>query len=111
MAVFDDIKTGLQQAIQYENGHLKAKKVTLSVAPVAQYTPTEIKAIRQRTGLTQVLFAKYLGVSAKTVEAWEAGRNRPEGAACRLLAMTHDDPAFPLKSGIFRNIRVEGENL
>ena len=61
--------------------------------------------------MSQKVFAGYLGVSEKAVEAWEAGRNRPEGAACRLLAMTHDDPAFPLKSGIFRNIRVEGENL
>ena len=44
--------------------------------------------------------AKYMGVSVKTVEAWEAGRNHPEGAACRLLSMTRSDPAFPQKSGI-----------
>lgn len=100
MTVFDDIKSGLEHASQYENGQLKARKVTLSVAPVAKFTPAEIKAIRQRTGFTQVVFAKYLGVSSKTVEAWESGKNRPEGAACRLLAMTHNDPAFPLKSGI-----------
>ena len=58
------------------------------------------KSIRNKTGLTQVLFAKFMGVSVKTVEAWEAGRNHPEGTACRLLSMTRSDPSFPLKSGI-----------
>ena len=41
MTVFDDIKSGLEQASQYENGQLKARKVTLSVAPVAKFTPAD----------------------------------------------------------------------
>jgi len=102
MGVFDDIKTGLEQAIDYEKGTLKAKTTTLTIAPVDRFVPSEIKKIRTSTGLTQVLFAKFLGVSVKTVEAWEAGRNHPEGAACRLLTMTKNDPAFPLKSGIVK---------
>ena len=100
MGVFDDIKTGLSQAIEYEKGNLSAKTVTLSITPPDTFTPSEIKSIRNKTGLTQVLFAKFMGVSVKTVEAWESGRNHPEGTACRLLAMTKSDPAFPLKSGI-----------
>ena len=100
MGVFDDIKTGLAQAIEYEKGNLKAKTTILSVAPVDVFTPGEIKNIRKSTGLTQVLFAKYMGVSVKTVEAWEAGRNHPEGAACRLLTLTRNDPSFPKTSGI-----------
>lgn len=100
MGVFDDIKTGLAQAIEYEKGNLKAKTTILSVAPVDVFSPGEIKNIRKSTGLTQVLFAKYMGVSVKTVEAWEAGRNHPEGAACRLLTLTRNDPSFPKTSGI-----------
>lgn len=100
MAIFDDIKTGLEQAIEYEKGNLNARTVKLSVQPVDSFTPDEIRTIRKSTGMTQVLFAKYIGVSVKTVEAWEAGRNHPEGAACRLLSMTKSDPAFPVKSGI-----------
>ncbi len=34
MSIFDDIKTGLEQAIEYEKGTLKAKKTTISVAPL-----------------------------------------------------------------------------
>ncbi len=100
MGIFDDIKTGLEQAIEYEKGNLKAKTTVLSIAPVDVFTPGEIKEIRKNTGLTQVLFAKYMGVSVKTVEAWEAGRNHPEGAACRLLTLTRNDPTFPKSSGI-----------
>lgn len=100
MSVFDDIKTGLNQAIKYEQGTLKAKTTTLEIAPLDTFDAIEIKIIRQSTGLTQKKFACFIGVSVKTVEAWEAGRNHPDGAACRLLALTKKDPSFPQKSGI-----------
>ncbi len=100
MSLFDDIKTGLNEAIEFEKGNLKAKTTTISVEPVGVYTASEIKSIRNGTGLTQNLFAKYMGVSVKTVEAWEAGRNHPDGAACRLLSLTQKDPSFPVTSGI-----------
>lgn len=100
MSLFDDIKTGLTQAIEYEKGNLKARTTVLTIEPVERFEPEEIRAIRNNTGLTQVMFAKYMGVSVKTVEAWEAGRNHPEGTACRLLSVTRRDPMFPQKSGI-----------
>lgn len=100
MSVFDEIKIGLNEAIEYEKGNLKANKRTISITPIEEFTASEIKAIRQNAGMTQVLFAKYLGVSLKTVEAWESGRNQPNGAACRMLSITKKDPLFPQKSGI-----------
>ena len=100
MAMFDDIKLGLEQAIEYEKGNLKANKTTLSILPLETFTSSEIKNIRTRAGMTQAVFAKYMGVSVKTVEAWESGRNRPEGASCRMLALTKENPQFPVTSGI-----------
>ena len=100
MSSFDEIKTGLNEAIEYEKGNLKAKTTTVSIELVGKYTSTEIKSIRNSTGLTQNLFAKYMGVSVKTVEAWESGRNHPGGPACRLLYLTKRDPSFPMSSGI-----------
>ena len=38
-----------------------------------------------KAGMTQSVFAAYMGVSKKTVEAWEGGRTHPTGPACRLL--------------------------
>lgn len=100
MSVFDEIKLGLNQAIEYERGNLKANVEKLSIAPLEKFTATEIRDIRKNTGMTQVLFANYLGVSVKTVEAWEAGRNRPNGTASRMLSITKRDPHFPKSSGI-----------
>lgn len=99
-SVFDDIKTGLSQAIEYEQGKIHARSTTLEIAPLSTFESGEIRSIRQSTGLTQKKFACFIGVSVKTVEAWEAGRNHPDGAACRLLALTKADPTFPQRSGI-----------
>ena len=39
MSVFEKIKTGLEEAIAYEEGTLKAKVTTLTVQPVTHYDP------------------------------------------------------------------------
>ena len=100
MNVFEEIKTGLNEAIEYEKGNIKANTRVLSITPLEEFSADEIKEIRKSTGLTQVLFANYLGVSLKTVEAWESGRNRPNGSACRMLSITKNNPKFPKTSGI-----------
>ena len=100
MSLFEEIKAGLNEAIEYEKGNLKANSRKLTITPIEEFTASEIKDIRKNTGMTQALFAKYLGVSLKTVEAWEAGRNQPNGAACRMLSITKKDPQFPKRSGI-----------
>ena len=100
MSVFEEIKQGLMEAIDYESGKGPAKVTVLSIKPVAHFEPNQIKQIRNKTGLTQKTFAKYMGVSVKTVEAWESGRNHPEGTACRLLSITDNNPSFPKQSGI-----------
>ena len=64
----------------------------LSIEPVKTYSAKEIKDIRKRTGFSQKLFASYMGVSLKAVEAWESGTNHPSGAAsCILSIMEMDD--------------------
>ena len=105
MSVFEDIKTGLRQAIEAEKGNLQVRRTRVSMEPVPTFTPAEIKSIRKETHMSQAMFAQYMGVSVKTVEAWEAGRNHPNGSACRLLALTRSDPALPTVSGF---VRVSG---
>jgi putative transcriptional regulator len=84
-SLFEDLKTGLEEAIDYEKGVGKAKSRTLIIDPVKKYNNEEIKEIRNRSGMTQEVFARYLGVSKKTVEAWELGRTHPTGPAFRLI--------------------------
>ena len=100
MGVFDKIKAGLEEAVAYEQGTLEVQTKKMTVRPVSHYEAEEIKDIRIKTGMTQAIFAEFMGVSVKTVEAWESGRNHPIGSACRLLYLTKADPAFPQKTGI-----------
>jgi putative transcriptional regulator len=94
MSVYKSIMQGLNEAVEYRQGRIKARKVKLTIKPVGIFSTEDIRQIRQRTGLSQVMFAGSLGVSPKTVEAWESGRNKPEGASRRLLEIVRDDPAF-----------------
>lgn len=83
--LFDDLKQGLEEAIAYENGTGQAKAKTYMILPVKEYSNTEIRDIRMKAGMTQNVFASYMGVSKKTVEAWECGRTHPTGPAFRLI--------------------------
>ena len=74
------------------------------LAPLKDYEACEIKEIRNGLGMTQAVFALFMGVSKKTVEAWEAGRNIPDGPARRLLAMVQTDPEIPARYGIVTRI-------
>jgi putative transcriptional regulator len=94
MSVYESIMQGLTEAVDYQQGKLKARKTRLTIKPVVTFNNNDIKRIRQKTGLSQVMFAGSLGVSPKTVEAWENGRNKPEGASRRLLEIVSDDPRF-----------------
>ncbi len=72
----------------------------MTALPLKDFTATDIKKIRNDFGATQAVFAEILGVSKKTIEAWEAGRNRPDGPARRLLAAIEADTHFPVKYGL-----------
>jgi putative transcriptional regulator len=94
MNVYESIMQGLTEAVDYQQRKIPARKTKLTIKPVYIFNTDDIKRIRQRTGLSQVMFAGSLGVSPKTVEAWENGRNKPEGASRRLLEIVRDDPDF-----------------
>lgn len=52
----------------------------------------EILEARMRSGLSQQRFADVLGVSRRTLEAWEQGRRKPTGAARSLLTIAARRP-------------------
>ena len=84
-SLFDDLREGLEEAISYEKGTGKAKTKTYMILPVNEYSNKEIREIRMKAGMTQSVFASYMGVSKKTVEALECGRTHPTGPVFRLL--------------------------
>lgn len=88
---FDEIMTSLNEAVAIERGEIKGRKTVYEIQPVKKYDNFQIKEIRKSVGMTQSLFADYMGVSNKTVEAWEKGINHPTGTACRLISMLENN--------------------
>lgn len=92
---YESLMQGLNEALEHSEGKRKLKTTTLSIKPIHEYHADEIKKIRSELGMTQLFFASFMGVSQKTVEAWESGRNHPNGPACRILTMIEMDPKLP----------------
>jgi putative transcriptional regulator len=57
-----------------------------------------VKAIRQKTGLSQSNFAKLIDVPVGTVRNWEQGRREVKGPARALLKALSTDPAHVVKA-------------
>jgi putative transcriptional regulator len=53
----------------------------------------DVKAIRQRLGLTQEQFALHYGLELDAVRNWEHGRRKPDTAAQSYLRAISNDPA------------------
>ena len=49
--------------------------------------PADIRALRQREGASQAVFARYLNVTASLVSQWERGEKHPRGASLKLLSL------------------------
>lgn len=58
----------------------------LKLAPPAEVPAARVKAGRGALGLSQQVFADFLGVGVALVRAWEGGTRSPKGADRRLLA-------------------------
>ena len=75
-----------------KNGVLTKRNKYVKIEPLRTYTADEIRTLRLRLHLSLGLFAELLGVSEKTVEAWESGHNEPSGPALRLMNMIQRYP-------------------
>ncbi len=94
MDVYKSIITGLDEAVGYEQGKVKARTAKYTVNPAPEFNALEIKNVRNSLQMTQATFAAVMGVSIKTVEAWESGRNVPIGTARRMLSLIKADPSL-----------------
>jgi putative transcriptional regulator len=72
------------------------RKIELDLQPT-RYTPALVKKTREMLGASQPIFALYLGVSVKTVRAWEQGANAPSDIACRFLDEIRSNPGHVLR--------------
>jgi putative transcriptional regulator len=54
---------------------------------VEKLSPSDIQALREREGVSQKVFARYLNVPATLISQWERGERKPSGAAVKLLSV------------------------
>lgn len=65
---------------------------TIPVRP--EFSAETIKELRKNIGATQATLANLVGVSTRTVEAWESNRSEPNRSAQKLLTLLMQDKSF-----------------
>lgn len=89
--LFEQLVESMQQHEEIRQGE-RAPSRKFSV------NATKVKEIRAITGLSQVKFARLLGVDVGTLRNWEQGRREPTGPAKALLRAIQRDPKSVLKA-------------
>jgi len=91
MSMFESIRQGLQEAVDFAEG--KPGK-----AVVHEFSPLDVKAVRARVGMTQAEFAGAFGISLGTLRHWERGDRIPRGPARVLLNIVAQEPKAVLRA-------------
>ena len=85
------IRKGLEEAIAFVQGKPIRARVHVPES-------VDVKAIREKTGLTQVEFAAKFGFSLGTLRHWERGDRQPRGPALILLYVVDKEPLAVLRA-------------
>jgi|SRR5207244_4147038 len=95
--IFAQLLESANEALEHAKGKRELRTTELPPPP----KPVDgggIKRLRTRLKMSQAVFARYLNVSTKLVQAWEADRRRPEGPALLLVRLVERNPALVLWS-------------
>lgn len=84
---FDEVMDGLEEALAYEKGTAKAETIVRK----RTLPNVDVFEIRKSLSMTQRAFAAILGVSCRTVEAWECGKSNPTPTARKLMFLISQD--------------------
>lgn len=86
MSAFQEIKQGLQEAIDHQKG--------LPVNAIAHhFDDIDVKNIRESLHLSQHDFAARFCLNLKSVQNWEQKRKKPSGATLVLLKVIASNPS------------------
>jgi putative transcriptional regulator len=98
--IANDLLQSLQEAHEHAQGKIKLRSNTLFINDIKEYDANCVKALRGRLGYSQSGFARVIGVSKRTVEDWESGKNTPSGSARRLMEILEKAPDTFQRLGI-----------
>lgn len=83
--LFNDLTQSLQEAVAIAKGEAEPSRRFVLETP-------DVKAVREKTGLSQAEFARCLHVSPRTLQNWEQHRRIPTGAAAALIRLLNARP-------------------
>jgi putative transcriptional regulator len=95
---FGQLLGSMNEALVHVQGKRSLRTTTLP-RPPAPFNGRAVKRVRAQLRASQAVFASYLNVSSKLVQAWEAGRRQPDGPALVLLHIAARQP------GVIETIR------
>lgn len=89
------LEESVSQINQYAEGNTEnVEVVTYKLHDLPQIDLYTVKKLRKELEATQKTFGDVLGVSTRTVEAWEVGRSISNGSATRLMQLMLNNPAI-----------------
>jgi putative transcriptional regulator len=95
--LFAELLESMNEALEHAKGKRDLRTTVLPAAPKPMNSAA-VRRLRSRLNASQAVFASYLNVSTKLVQAWESDRRTPEGAALRLLRIAEKAPELLLSS-------------
>lgn len=69
------------------------RQIELVLEPT-HYSAEMVKEVRAILSVSQAVFARFLGVSLKTVNSWEQGKKPPRDIACRFMDEIKAKPEY-----------------
>jgi putative transcriptional regulator len=88
---FGELLGSMKEALEHAEGKRNLRTTTLPLPP-APLNGRAVKRVRAALHASQAVFARYLNVSTKLVQAWEADWRVPEGPALVLLHIAAEQP-------------------
>ena len=88
---FTEISAGLQDAISH--AEKKSSKVKIHKREIV-----DVKALREKMGMSQQRFCATFGISLGTLRHWEQGLRSPRGPARVLLKIVERNPKAVIKA-------------
>ncbi len=94
-AVAEELIAGMQSLLDdMQSGKgITVREVTIDMT-IPDLSADDVRAIRESLGLSQTLFAEFLGASTSAVRAWERGAKNPTPMARRFLDSIRTDPEY-----------------
>ena len=83
----ESIVRGLEEGLAHLRGEIRLRTRTVRVPD-----SVDVRAVREKSGLSQSQFAERYGFNPRTIQDWEQGRTKPDSAVRAYLMVIERNP-------------------